>query len=603
MTNKPTKINYLNGKRLHRAIVAGIRKVVSHQDYLNKINVFPVPDGDTGTNMAFTLTAILDASYNRVNSRVDDMLAMIADAALDGARGNSGAILAQFFQGLSDGASGVSQFDPLTFSNAVQTGSEYAREALSEPVEGTILTVITDFSNKLRELIEAGVEDFEQILAKGTEEAQRSLRNTPNLMAVLKKAGVVDAGAQGFVDFLEGIHEFIRTGSLRNFENDLPELAVIEAETITHDLTDRTWQFCTECLIKGDAINHKELRKSLMNEGGSMVLAGSKIKAKVHIHTNFPAKIFSICEEYGIVSGQKADDMFQQQESAQNSKMGEIAIVTDSGADFNTDEFDVHVVPVRYSFGEKGYIDKVSQTIPEFYEELATNPVHPQTSQPVPGDFRRQYQFLTTHYKSIISVHIPNSVSGTMQSAQTAVKRLPGSNVTVLDSLNISVGQGLIVAHAARMVKAGKSHDEIVKGVNHARDITKVFCCIKDLSYGVRGGRVPSSVKVIADLLRISPILTTSSNGKLEKAGAVLGKKNLGKKMLKYMKKKYEVSKSYRISVGHCNCAEEGQILIDGLKNTFNKLASIELLEVGGALGVHTGPGSLVVGIQEEIQI
>ena len=190
-----------------------------------------------------------------------------------------------------------------------------------------------------------------------------------------------------------------------------------------------------------------------------------------------------------------------------------------------------------------------------------------------------------------------------MQSAQTAVKRLPDSSVTVLDSLNISVGQGLIVAHAARMVKAGKSHDEIVKGVNHARDITKVFCCIKDLSYGVRGGRVPSSVKVIADLLRISPILTTSSNGKLEKAGAVLGKKNLGKKMVKYMKKKHEISKSYRISVGHCNCPEEGQALIDGLKNAFSKLASIELHEVGGALGVHTGPGSLVVGIQEEIQI
>ena len=598
-----TKINYLDGIRLHRAIVAGIRKVVSHQDYLNKINVFPVPDGDTGTNMAFTLTAILDVSFSRDNSRVDDMLAMVADAALDGARGNSGAILAQFFQGLSDGASGTSQFDAQTFINAVQTGSEYAREALSEPVEGTILTVITDFSNKLRELIEAGVEDFEQILVEGTEEAQRSLKNTPNLMAVLKKAGVVDAGAQGFVDFLEGINEFVSSGSLSKFENDLSELAVIEAETIAHDLTDRTWQFCTECLIKGDAINHKELRKSLMDEGGSMVLAGSNVKAKVHIHTNSPARIFSICEKYGIVSGQKADDMFQQQKSAQNSKMGEIAIVTDSGADFNTNEYDIHVVPVRYSFGEKGYIDKVSHTIPEFYKELATNPIHPQTSQPVPGDFKRQYQFLSSHYKSIVSIHIPNSVSGTMQSAQTAVKRVSGSSVTILDSLNISVGQGLIVTHAARMVKAGKSHDEIVEGINYARENTKVFCCIKDLSYGVKGGRVPGSVKVIADILRISPILTTSSNGKLEKAGAVLGKKNLGKKMVKYMKNKHDVSKSYRISVGHCNCPEEGKLLIDGLKKTFNKLASIELLEVGGALGVHTGPGSLVVGIQEEIQI
>jgi hypothetical protein len=124
-----------------------------------------------------------------------------------------------------------------------------------------------------------------------------------------------------------------------------------------------------------------------------------------------------------------------------------------------------------------------------------------------------------------------------------------------------------------------------------------------DLAYGVRGGRVPNSVKVIADLLHIRPILTTNESGKLEKAGAVLGKNNLGKKMVKYINKNHDNTRPFRISVGHCNCPEEGQALIDGLKNTFSNLTSIELVEVGGALGVHTGPGSLVVGIQEEIKI
>jgi DegV family protein with EDD domain len=190
-----------------------------------------------------------------------------------------------------------------------------------------------------------------------------------------------------------------------------------------------------------------------------------------------------------------------------------------------------------------------------------------------------------------------------MQSARTAIKRLPGSSVTVLDSLNISVGQGLVVAYAARMVKAGKSHDEIVEGINHAREITKIYCCIKDLSYSVRGGRVPRSVKVVADLFKMSPILTTSSKGKMVKDGAVFGKNNLGKKMVKYINKKYDISKAYRISVGHCNCREEGEILINGLKYIFSNLISIELLEVGGALGVHTGPGSLVVGIQEQMDL
>jgi hypothetical protein len=180
---------------LHRAIVGGIRKVVAHQDYLNKINVFPVPDGDTGTNMAFTMNAILDGTEHHVHSRVDDMLEGVADSALDGARGNSGAILAQFFQGLSDGSVGLESMNGKQLSIAFSKGSEYARDALSEPKEGTILTVVNDFSNELGNITQTGEVDIEVILAGALITAKESLKNTPNLMAVLKKAGVVDAGA------------------------------------------------------------------------------------------------------------------------------------------------------------------------------------------------------------------------------------------------------------------------------------------------------------------------------------------------------------------------------------------------------------------------
>ena len=121
--------------------------MVSRQDYLNKINVFPVPDGDTGTNMAFTLSSILENTASMIHKRVDLMLMRVSDAAIDGARGNSGAILAQFFQGLSDGTVDVDKHSPESFSKALNLGAQYAKEALSEPMEGTILTVITDFSN------------------------------------------------------------------------------------------------------------------------------------------------------------------------------------------------------------------------------------------------------------------------------------------------------------------------------------------------------------------------------------------------------------------------------------------------------------------------
>ncbi|SVD52904.1 uncharacterized protein METZ01_LOCUS405758, partial [marine metagenome] len=247
------KITYLDGARLHRAIIAGTNNVVSRQEYLNKINVFPVPDGDTGTNMAFTLTSILDVTSHKIQTRADDMLALIADAALDGARGNSGVILAQFFQGLSDGAADIEKMTPSTFSKAIQYGAEYARQALAKPEEGTILTVLTDFSNHVIELVEMKkISDFQQLLEMGLMEAEKSLHNTPNLLPVLKKAGVLDAGAQGFVDLLHGIIDFIKTGSLRDFKSTIDKQNItVEFNKIESEFENSNFRYCTECLIIG----------------------------------------------------------------------------------------------------------------------------------------------------------------------------------------------------------------------------------------------------------------------------------------------------------------------------------------------------------------
>ena len=275
------KITYLDGARWHRALVAGTNNVLSRQEYLNKINVFPVPDGDTGTNMAFTLTSILDSTQKNIYPRVDDMLAHIADAALDGARGNSGVILAQFFQGLSDGAAGVDKMTPESFSKAIQFGAKYAREALAEPKEGTILTVLTDFSNHLILLVQEQTHDFEHLLEMGIKEAEKSLENTPNLLSVLKKAGVVDAGAQGFVDLLHGIFSFIKDGDLRGFKTDLKKQEItVDLQNAKTDFENSKFRYCTECLIKGKNIDHKKIRETLQISGDSLVIAGSKNKQK-----------------------------------------------------------------------------------------------------------------------------------------------------------------------------------------------------------------------------------------------------------------------------------------------------------------------------------
>jgi len=584
---------------LHRAITAGIQNVISRQDYLNKINVFPVPDGDTGTNMAFTLTSILDGTVNHVHSRVDDMLEKVADSAIDGARGNSGAILAQFFQGFADGSNNVDKHTPNTFSIAMKSGAEYAREALAEPVEGTILTVLTDFANSLNELIENGATDFLFLLEEGLKTAEESLQNTPNLLPVLKKAGVVDSGAQGFVDLLNGIYSFIKTGSIRDLKVEVfkpSETSQSEHEVLTDELK---FSFCTECLIKGEKINRKRLREKLMSLGDSLVLAGSKSRAKIHIHTNNPADIFEICREYGTVSDQKTDDMRQQQISASGHLSQNIAIVTDSGADLppEADELNIHVVPVRYHFGNVGYIDKVSQTPSEFYEELKTNPEHPKTSQPTPGDFRRQYQFLSTHYKSVVSIHLSKKLSGTFQSANTATKRVPESSTTLIDSMTVSAAQGLIVMYAGELAKKGIAHDKIIKKINDIIPKTTIYVAIYDLIYPVRGGRLKKSVKMIADLLRIRPVLT-AKDGLIDKAGILLGTKNLERKFAMFIRKKLDKNKEYRVQIGHCNNFDGANLLKMSLVD-FENIKQIFVVEMGCALGVHAGPGSLSLGVQE----
>ena len=215
--NMNKKIKYIDGIRFYRSIVVGINNLISRQDYLNQINVFPVPDGDTGTNMAFTVNEILEGTSGTVSSKIGKMSQQVADLALDGARGNSGAILAQFFVGLSESLEGKDKMSVQDFAKAFKKASDNAWDALSDPQEGTILTIFKDLSKFLLDYTsDPNNNDFVPLMSVCLKEAQKSLDNTPKQMQILQKAGVVDAGAQGFVDLLEGINEFIQSGRLKD---------------------------------------------------------------------------------------------------------------------------------------------------------------------------------------------------------------------------------------------------------------------------------------------------------------------------------------------------------------------------------------------------
>jgi len=585
------RIKYIDGPRLHRAVQAGINHVITRKEYLNKINVFPVPDGDTGTNMAFTLATISEETKSKQNKNVSKVADAIADASLNGARGNSGAILAQFFVGFADGVSDVKRLTPKRFSNAIKKAQLYAYDALSEPKEGTILSVITDWADSVKN-IHKRHDDFIQILDFALEQAKYSLSKTPEKLAILKKSGVVDAGAQGFVDFLEGVKHFIDHG-----EVDQVDISSI-AEPVDNyevDILDE-FRYCTECLVAGEEINRIKLKDQLMNLGKSIVLAGSKRKAKIHIHTNDPQAVFTLCHEYGTVTGEKADDMLKQQKDAHGSH-GDIAIIVDSGCDLPEElieENNIHVVPVRLNFGDEHHVDKVTITSDEFWHQLEHNEHHPQTSQPTQGDFRRQYQFLTGHYKQAISIHLPGALSGTLQSATVASDSNPDLPVKLVDSNNGSVAIGLIALRVAEAVQAGWGIEQIDELISQTIKNTIVYIGLDTLDCVVKGGRVSKKKKQIADLLRINPILTFAKDG-IRTIGKTYGTKNKADKLIKFVSKQLP-EKPFRIGIAHGNAPD----LAEKAKTHFESLGAEKIIvtEIGPALGVHAGPRSLVISTQ-----
>jgi DegV family protein with EDD domain len=580
---------------------SGIYRVFSRQEHLNKINVFPVPDGDTGTNLAMTLRAVLAAIEREPPAHTGALLTRIADAAIDGARGNSGAILAQFLLGLGDRLVNQAQLTAADFASAVLGGAGYARDALTEPREGTILSVLTDFGRALERLVRSeSVRDFRALFARSLPALHASLAATSAQLEALRDANVVDAGAQGFVDLVEGMNVYFETGEV----GEATAPASVPEEELAVGSLDTTHRFCTECVISGGGIDQRKLREQLSAQGSSLVVAGSQKKVRVHVHTNDPEQVFGIAATFGSVSAQKADDMLRQAAAAHHARGRRVAVVTDSAADIPDDFFEkleLNLVPLRVHFGSRSFLDKVTLSQEEFYRELERSPEHPKTSQPPAGDFRRLYEFLISHYESVVSISLTAKVSGTFNVARTAAQRLPAGRVTVVDSLNASLGQGLIAIYAAECAQAGYSGPEVARAAEEAALRTFTFGLLGRLDFAVRGGRVPRIVKRLADLLHFVPILSNKPGGRIGASTVLFGKRDLTLRFAALVRRRIAKDKRYRVAVGHANAEAEGQQLLDAISAGLDNVESSYLTTLGTALGVHGGPGMLVVGVQEYV--
>jgi DegV family protein with EDD domain len=594
------KIKYINGTRLYRAFLAGAHQIYSRQDHLNKINVFPVPDADTGTNLSFTIRSIIDSSY--AENSVELTIRSIADAALLGARGNSGVIFAQYLHGVAEEIGSRINLTTQGFGEAVKRAVRHAYEAMSSPQEGTMITVIREWAEAVYRLRQK-TDDFVELLSLSIAAARKSLLETPQKLKVLARAGVVDAGAQGFVDFLEGISHFIAHGRLKDFTRKI--VARIKSRVHVAAVQDDVYyRYCAEALIRGGdekPVEAASVRRTIDPWGDSVIVAGSREHLKVHIHTDSPAEVFEQLRHFGTIIQQKVDDL-KMQYMVNHQRKSNIALVTDSTCDLPRhvlDEYQIQVVPVKLNIGDSSFLDKLTITPDQFYGRLDDAETYPTTSQPAVQDFQNMFSYLSDHYDSIIALQLSGGLSGTFSSARTAANNLKDKKITVIDSKSISVGLGLLVLRAAESIRAGKSHEEVVSLIRQCIPRTRLFVTMRTMKYLIRSGRVSPMTGFIANLLHLRPIISLNAEGKTFKlTQASVGIPSM-KKVVARVKQMMQTGSVWNYAVAHARAPFVSRWYEKSLSPLLQRQPLCNL-EISPVIGLHAGIGTAGVAIMME---
>ncbi len=598
MNKNFSKIKELDGKQLYYSFLAGAQRIFDNQKLLNKINVFPVPDADTGTNMASTMRSITDTSIP--TGSLKQTATAIADAALVGARGNSGIIFAQFLYGFSNEIKTDKNINVNSFAGIIDKSVDYAYEAISNPVEGTIITVIKDWAESVNNLKDK-IDDFKKLITDSYQKAKQSLIETTEKIEVLKKANVVDAGAKGFVLFLEGMIDFFKHGELKQIlsARNIVKISADEIDMMPHD--EITFRYCTEALLVGDNMNKQKIVNKIEKYGDSIVVAGSPKKLRIHIHTDVPAEIFLALYNHGSIAYQKVDDMVFQNKILHDRKT-KIALVTDSTSDLPQDiieKYQIHIVPLSVHFGDNYYLDGVTITPDQFYKLLNKSKVYPSTAQPTFKDFSNKYSYLDTHYESIIAVHISKEMSGTWQNSRKAAKTISShtkKNISVLNSRRLSNGLGLVLLRAAKAIENGATHEDILNNIDKWIENTKMFVSSKTIKYMVKSGRVSAAKGFIGKLLNLKPIVIVNDEGTTELIGKPFTEKGSMKIVMDKAKKLIKTGKVWEYAVSHANNIKTANWYAKQLEDLIGK-KPVFIQDVTPVLGVNVGPGVVSVAI------
>lgn len=345
-------IKHIDNVTFKKMLLGAAVNLENNKTIVDSLNVFPVPDGDTGTNMNLTVQSAVKEIQNLSESTITSIADAAANGSLMGARGNSGVILSQLLRGMSKGLKGANQIDCKIIAESFKLASDTAYKAVMRPVEGTILTVARETAEKAMATY-TEYQDVIVFLESLIKQAKDTLRRTPEMLKVLKQADVVDAGGKGLIFLLEGALAALKGIEIKQ---EIREDQVIDTEVELEEFTSEDeiiFAYCTEFIIKNPKTTSEEFLSRIYDKGDSIVCVGNENIIKTHLHTNNPGQILSIAVKYGELIGIKIDNMKEQfrerlknshKKSHEKKKYGFVAIGTGDGiqkvfTDLNVDVF------------------------------------------------------------------------------------------------------------------------------------------------------------------------------------------------------------------------------------------------------------------------
>ena len=589
-------MEFLTQRELKEMFLRAAQKIDKEKEEINKINVFPVPDQDTGTNLAKTFSGIKEAIENKEFKNLKEISKAILEGVLISAQGNAGVIFVGFLAGFLPNL-GENPVDAEALAQALKEGKKRAKKSIADPKEGTILDVIDAFSDSFEK--EAKKEkDILKLFATAIDKAKEALLKTREKLEILKKANVVDAGGLGFLVAMEGFLEALGKGKEKGKEK---ERVLSEVKKFIQVLPNR---YEVVALICKPSFSEKEIRDKLKKFGNSIDLVQIKDKMKIHIHTDYPEEVRDFLKKVGKIEDLRIEDMTKEILGQPSLKGTSIGIVVEDVASILPkilERYKIETAKTKFDWPDLEKIEgeNIYQKIKKAYEiGIETRP---KTSQPSPKDFLEAFKKQLQQFDKVLCLTLSSKLSGSFNSACQAKEMLnekEKERVFIFDTLNGAAGQALFVLRAIEMAKEKMEIEEILEKLKELRKKTHAFIIFADPKGVEFIGRITKSqANWIRRMkkLKLQPIMELK-DGILKKGGIIFAKDEpeaLFKKFLKESKTERKEKKKIRAVINHADNLFGAKKLKDLLKKVGVEVSFVS--EGPLIICAVTGPGTLIL--------